>query len=95
MVDELRRSRPIDATLLHEGVVTIGTQVRVRDVSSSSERTFTFLGPWDADLEKSRLDYRAPLARAFMGHEVGSTVRAELGGRTSQFELLEIRPAIG
>jgi transcription elongation factor GreA len=93
MVEELRRAKPIDAGLLLEGTVTIGSQVRVRDVASGQERTFAFLGPWDADLEKNRLDYRAPLAQAFMGHEVGSTVRAELGGKTSQFEILEIQPA--
>ena len=94
MVDELRRAKPIDASLLEEGVVTIGSRVRVRDVTTGQERRFAFLGPWDADLEKGQLDYRASLARAFMGHGVGSTVRAELGGRTTQFEILEIRPAI-
>jgi transcription elongation factor GreA len=94
MVDELRRAKPIDASLLEEGVVTIGSQVRVKDVESGQERSFTFLGPWDTDLEKGRLDYRAPLARAFMGHGVGDAVRAELGGKAAEFEILEIRPAL-
>jgi transcription elongation factor GreA len=94
MVEELRRARPIDATLLKEGEVTIGSRVTVRDVSNGKTRTFDFLGPWDADLDKGRLDYRAPLAMAFMGHGVGATVRAELGGRPSQFEILDVQPAI-
>jgi transcription elongation factor GreA len=94
MVEEIRRAKPIDASLLEPGKVTIGSKVTVRDVATKQERTFIFLGPWDADLEKGRLDYRAPLARAFMGHEVGSVVRAELGGKTSQFEILEIGAAI-
>jgi len=95
MAEELRRARPIDASLLLEGIVTIGSQVVMRDVHTGEQRTLAFLGPWDADLDKGRLDYRAPLARAFMGHGVGSTVRAELDGRVRQFELLEIRPAVG
>ena len=63
-------------------------------VRNGQERTFSFLGPWDADLEKGRLDYHAPLARSFMGHGVGSTVRAQLNRRMSQFEILEIGPAV-
>jgi transcription elongation GreA/GreB family factor len=94
MVEELRRARPIDASLLKEGEVTIGSRVTVRDVANSKTRTFDFLGPWDADLDHGRLDYRAPLAKAFMGHGVGATVRAELGGRPSQFEILDVQPAI-
>jgi transcription elongation factor GreA len=94
MVEELRRARPIDATLLKEGEVTIGTRVTVRDVSNGKERTFDLLGPWDADLDSGKVDYRAPLAMAFMGHGVGATVRAELGGRPSQFEILDVQPAI-
>lgn len=94
MVEELRRAKPIDATLLKEGEVTIGSRVTVRDVSNGKTRTFDFLGPWDADLDTGRLDYRAPLAKAFMGHGVGATVRAELGGRPSQFEILDVQPAI-
>jgi transcription elongation factor GreA len=94
MVEELRRAKPIDKTLLKEGEVTIGTRVTARDISTGKTRVFDLLGPWDADLDKGKLDYRAPLAKAFMGHGVGATVRAELGGKPSQFELLDVQPAI-
>jgi transcription elongation factor GreA len=94
MKDELRRARPIDASLLEDGVVTIGANVRVRDVASGAERTLSFLGPWDADLERGRLDYRTPLAQSFMGRSVGEVVRAELAGRPAELEILEIGPAV-
>ena len=94
MVEELRSAKPLDHALLKEGVVTIGTQVRVKNVATGQQQEFAFLGPWDADLERGRLDYRAPLARAFMGQEVGEVVRAELGGKPTEFEILEIKPAI-
>jgi transcription elongation factor GreA len=94
MVEELRRAKPISPSLLQDGKVTIGTRVRVRDTTSKQERSFELLGPWDADLERSRLDYRAPLARALMGHEVGEIVRTEVAGKTSEFEILAIERAI-
>ena len=94
MVEELRRAKPIDKSLLIEGEVTIGTRVTARDTTSGQTKEFTLLGPWDADLDKGRLDYRAPLARAFMGHGVGATIRAEVGGKVSQFEILDVQPAV-
>jgi len=94
MVEELRRAKAIDKSLLIEGEVTIGTVVTARDTTSGQTKVFTLLGPWDADLDKGRLDYRAPLARAFMGHGVGATIRAEVGGKVSQFEILDVQPAV-
>jgi transcription elongation factor GreA len=94
MVEELRRAKAIDKSLLIEGEVTIGTVVTARDTTSGQTKKFTLLGPWDADLDKGRLDYRAPLARAFMGHGVGATIRAEVGGKVSQFEILDVQPAV-
>lgn len=93
MVEELRRARPIDDTLLEEGVVTIGTRVTLKDAASGQVRSFTFLGPWDADLDQGRLDYRAGFARALMGQRVGERVQAELGGKTSEYEILAVEPA--
>lgn len=94
MVEELRRAKVIDESLLKEGEVTIGTRVKVRDVSSGELRTFHFLGPWDADLDKGRLDYRAGFAKALMGKKVDEAVTAELGGKQSQWEIVEVSPAL-
>ena len=93
MVEEIRSAKPIDATLLEEGVVTIGSYAKVREVGAGRERKFTFLGPWDADLDKGQLDYRAQLAQAMMGQIVGAKVGAEFGGKPVEFEILEIGPA--
>jgi transcription elongation GreA/GreB family factor len=57
-------------------------------------RDVSFLGPWDADLDKGRLDYRAGFSRALMGRKVGDAVTAELGGKQSQWEIVEVLSAI-
>jgi transcription elongation factor GreA len=94
MVEEIRRAKPITADLLEDGKVTIGSTVAVREAAGGALREFTFLGPWDADLDKGRLDYRAGFARSLIGRKVGETVAAELGGKSSQFEIVAVRPAI-
>ncbi len=94
MVEELRRAKVIDGSLLEDGLVTVGAAVKVRDVATGKERTFALLGPWDADLEKGYLDYRAPFAKAFFAHGPGETVTTEIGGKPVQFEILEVKPAV-
>jgi len=93
MVEELRRARTITTELLKEGEVTIGARVKLRD-ESGQMREVSFLGPWDADLDKGRLDYRAGFSRALMGRKVGDAVTAELGGKQSQWEIVEVLSAI-
>lgn len=93
MVEEIRRAKPITSQLLKDGEVTIGTTVQVRDSATGKMREFTFLGPWDADLDKGRLDYRASFARSMMGRKVGDAVAAELGGKASTFEIVSVKPA--
>ncbi|MBM4015633.1 MAG: hypothetical protein FJ293_11810 [Planctomycetes bacterium] len=94
MVEEIRRAKTITHSLLKDGEVTIGTVVQVRNVADGEKREFTFLGPWDADLDKGRLDYRAGFARSLMGRHLGDIVATELGGKAMQFEIVSIRSAL-
>ncbi len=94
MVEELRRAKIIDETLLKAGEITIGTKVKLKNVATGDTRSFTFLGPWDADLDKGRLDYRAGFARALMGRKTGEVVTAEIGGKQAEFEILEVTPCL-
>ncbi|MSR47997.1 MAG: hypothetical protein EXS13_13215 [Planctomycetes bacterium] len=94
MVEEIRRAQSITAALLKDGEVTIGSTVSLKEITTGKVREFTFLGPWDADLDADRLDYRANFARSLMGHKVGETVIAELGGKASNFEIVAVKSAI-
>lgn len=91
---ELKRSRLIDLDMAESDFVNIGTRVAVRDTAEASEQDFTFLGPWDADAERRILNYRAPLAMAFMGRQVGERVVFGEGQERREWEILRIEPAI-
>ena len=84
----------VDALLGNPGLPEGVPIVKLRDAGSGQLREVSFLGPWDADLDKGRLDYRAGFARALMGRKVGETVTAELGGKQTQWEIVEVSPAI-
>ncbi|MEZ4388291.1 MAG: GreA/GreB family elongation factor [Candidatus Krumholzibacteriia bacterium] len=91
---DLKLAKVIDLDMADSGYVNIGTRVTAREVGQPSDHTFTFLGPWDADSDRGILNYKAPLALAFMGKKVGETVVYGEGPDRRQWEVLAVAPAI-
>jgi len=94
MMEELSKARPITQNMVHTDSVTVGTQVKARNLNTGAEESFVFLGPWDADAEKGIYSYLAPLSLAFMGKKVGDTVTFGVEGNERKWEILEIASAI-
>lgn len=55
-------------------VVGFGATVRVTDVESGREQTFTIVGATEADLKSGRLSAESPLAQALFGAAPGDEV---------------------
>lgn len=91
---ELKQARLIDLDMADADFVNVGTRVTVRDTRTSKEEVLTFLGPWDTDIERRILNYRAPLALAFMGRRVDGRVLFGEGDDRCEWEILKIEPAI-
>jgi len=91
---ELAKAKVIDPEMAKTDFVNIGTRVRARDLVSGREESLAFLGVWDSAPEQGVLAYNAPLALAFMGHNVGDQVEFGEGGERRRWEILAIEPAI-
>lgn len=91
---ELKQARIIDLDMADSDFVNIGTRVTAREEATGEEITFTFLGPWDTDSDHNVLNYRAPLALAFMGARVGDVVTHGSGADARVFEVLSIAPGV-
>jgi transcription elongation factor GreA len=74
--------------------VSVGSSVLAREVKSGEERRFTFLGPWDVDVDNGIYSYRAPLSLAFMGKKVGDLTVFDFDGETRQYKIVSIESAI-
>jgi len=94
MRKELAMAKVLTAEVIPFGRVGVGSRVRVRIAGEREEQTFTFLGPWDADIARRVFSYKAPLSQAFMGHTAGETVAAGEGDARRQYEILAIEPAL-
>ncbi len=91
---ELKQAKVIDLDMADSKYVNIGTRVTARELATGEEHVFTFLGPWDSDSDRGILNYRAPLALAFMGKKVGETVTFGDDDDRRQWDVLTIAPGI-
>ncbi len=90
--DELKKAMPIPEDVKTDRV-NIGTRIRVKNLASGVEENFTFLGPWDANLEKAIYSYLAPFARVFLGKKIGDEVEdGEKRYQILSIERAEITP---
>ena len=91
---DLAKARVITRSMAAGDFVNVGTQVVAKRLPDGPTETLTFLGPWDAKTDRGIYYYKAPLALAFMGRRVGETVTYQTDAGQTQWEVLEIRPAI-
>ena len=91
---ELDRSKVISANEVPEAVVTMRSQVRVRDVKRRESETYTLVYPEEADIAASKLSVLAPLGIALLGTQMGEVVSfdAPVGQRRLVVEEILYQP---
>ena len=82
---DLRRARPLDASLIDSSEVRIGTRVHLEGTEGA--RALTILGPWESKPEAGVVSYESDAARALLGRKPGE--RVELEGRTLTVSRIE------
>ncbi len=70
MDTQLRMARLIEDVEFDGSVVAPGTRFTFSDLDSGERTTYRLLGPWDC-IEDDILNYRAPIAKAFLGKAPG------------------------
>ena len=74
LAGELARAQLVAARDIPPDVVTMNSTLRVYDLDSAEELTFTLSWPEAADPDKSRINVLAPLGMALLGCRVGQTI---------------------
>ncbi|MCP4574645.1 MAG: hypothetical protein GY838_20030 [bacterium] len=92
---ELVLAKVISPDMAESAFVNVGTRVTARQLASGEEEVYTFLGPWDTDVENRVLNYQAPLSRAFMGASPGDQVSFGEGADERAWEIVSVEPALG
>jgi transcription elongation factor GreA len=92
--NQLSMAKVIDRNEVPSDHIGVGSSVRVRNTVDSSEATLTFLGPWEANIERNIFNYQAPISQAMMGMHIGESVGLDFGSVSGTYEIVAIEPGV-
>jgi transcription elongation GreA/GreB family factor len=73
--------------------VSIGTIVTLRDTNTKEEETYTILGAWDGDPERSIISYQTAIGQSLLGKHLGEVVELNAEEDTGRYEITAIEAA--
>jgi transcription elongation factor GreA len=89
--DRLARAQVIETAGQAPDKVRFGASVRLSDLETDEEVTYTIVGEDEADAKLGQISVTSPVARALMNKEVGDEVSVKVPKGVREFGVLEIR----
>jgi transcription elongation factor GreA len=89
--ERLRAARVIDSSEVTTDVVSLGSQVRLKDLSHGDSVTYTIVGSAEADPTEGRLSNESPVGRAVMGRKKGEEVDVSTPGGATTMKIVSIK----
>ena len=88
--DWIARAEVIDVTKLSGDKVVFGATVKLLDVESEKEVTYTLVGELEADIKRRLVSVTSPLARGLIGKAVGDLATVQSPGGPREYEVVEV-----
>jgi transcription elongation factor GreA len=80
----------IDPAKISQSKTAFGAKVKVIDLDTDEKRTFTLVGPDEADVKSGRISISSPVGKALLNKEIGDVVNIKAPAKTIEYEILEI-----
>ncbi|CAK7038105.1 MAG: Transcription elongation factor GreA [Desulfovibrio sp.] len=80
----------IDLDKLQGDKVIFGATVELEDVDSGEAKTYTILGPDEADPSKGSISFLSPVGQALLGREEGDEVSVEIPRGRVTYEIIGV-----
>jgi regulator of nucleoside diphosphate kinase len=90
LVKELDRAIVVPSKEVPPDVITMNTQVRLRDLDTDEEMIYTLVFPEDADISLGKVSVLAPIGTAMLGYRMGETFEWEVPAGTRKIKIEEI-----
>lgn len=84
------QSAVISAGPNSNGHVSVGSTVRLREMTSGEERVYYIVGALEADPSANRISNQSPLGEALMDQTAGATVSVVTPGGTRTYTILSV-----
>jgi regulator of nucleoside diphosphate kinase len=90
LAEELEGAEVVDPEQVPGDVVTMRSRVRVLDMVTGEELTYTISYPSEANLEAGRLSVLAPVGTALLGYRVGDVIEWPVPGGVRVLKVVEL-----
>jgi len=88
--DWIARAEVVDVSKLSGDKVVFGATVKLLDVETDKEVTYTLVGELEADIKRRLISVTSPLARGLIGKAVGDLVTVQSPGGAREYEVVEV-----
>ena len=87
---ELDRAQIVSLFQVPVDVVTMNSKVRLKDLDTGKDSTYTLVFPRDADIVQGKISVLAPIGTAILGYRVGDVIEWRVPGRTRRLQVEEV-----
>ena len=91
--ERLRNARVITRKDVAKDVVSVGSKVRLRDLSAKQTVEYRIVGSAEANPAENKLSNESPVGKAIIGKKKGETVEVSAPRGAMKFKILEIKAA--
>lgn len=88
--DMIKNSEIVDPRKVNGDCVEFGCRIILKNLDTEEEVMYTLVGPYESDIQKSRISISSPLGRALMGKSVGDEVNFSAPGGPRTYEIVKI-----
>jgi regulator of nucleoside diphosphate kinase len=93
LMGEIARAKLVAPQKLREDIVTIGSEVTYRDLSTDRMQTVIVVYPEDADIDQQRISVLTPIGVALLGLSAGATISwITRNDETRELEVVSVKP---
>ena len=86
----LDMARVVDPESIPEDIVTLDSRVRIQDLKTGEESSYTLVMPHESDIASGAIAITAPLGRAMFGRKKGDILQFKTPGGLRRVRVVEI-----
>jgi transcription elongation factor GreA len=91
--DRLKNARVVTKKEMRSGEVSVGTKVRLKDMSSNKTVEYHIVGSAEANPAEMKLSNESPVGKAIMGCKKGDVVEVSAPRGALKFKIMEVKAA--
>jgi transcription elongation factor GreA len=80
----------IDPSKLSHDKVAFGSKVKLLDLDTDEEKTYTLVGPDETDAKNGKISITSPVGKALVGKREGDEVMIKAPAKTFNYEVINI-----